>query len=58
MFNYVLLPSFSKFQLTFVQESFCNEVQGILDMLYGFSQGNAELVKQWTFLYVTFCKVS
>lgn len=37
-------------------ENFCNEVQGILDKLYGFSQGNAELVKQWTFLYVTFCK--
>ena len=42
----------------FEQESFCEEVQGLLDKLYGLIQGNTELVKQWTSIYVTFCKVS
>lgn len=33
-------------------------MQGLLDKLYGLIQGNTELVKQWTTIYVTFCKVS
>ena len=46
------------FIVFFEQESFCEEVQGLLDKLYALIQGNTELVKQWTSIYVTFCKVS
>ena len=43
--------------LFFLQESFCVEVQGLLDKLFRLVETDPELAKQWSSLYVTFCKV-